>query len=396
MRRISLRVGRTFRVGSATLTGVVNETQGPTRDTRFDGLDQTWSRGPWSRRSTVIVALVIAIVLALAVLPSPYVVLRPGPTMNVLDELTKDDQSTPIISVDTKTYPTDGSLRLVTVSLLGTPENRTRWLTVMQAAIDPTQKVLPLEDEYGDEESSEERTEQNAALMTSSQEQAAAAAFTRLGDRVPTTLTAVGVVQGGPAEGLLKEGDVIREVAGTTVESFAQMRGLVRQSGAGEELDVTVERDGKRVTVELTPALPDGGDEPMIGVIINPTYDLPHKVDFTLSDIGGPSAGLVFALGLTDLLTPGAMLEGQSVAGTGTIDADGNVGPIDGLTQKLWAADRAGSELFLMPLKNCEMLPGRRPPGMDIAPVATLDEAVDVIEASGKGESVAGIERCDR
>ena len=117
-------------------------------------------------------------------------------------------------------------------------------------------------------------------------------------------------------------------------------------------------------------------------------------MEIQLEDIGGPSAGMAFSLAMYDRLTPGEMLDGMTVSGTGTMADTGEVGPIGGLEQKMWAAARAESDLFLMPLGNCADVPERIPDGLRVAPVATLTEAIDAIETAASGDTPAGLERC--
>ena len=111
------------------------------------------------------------------------------------------------------------------------------------------------------------------------------------------------------------------------------------------------------------------------------TYRAPFELDITLDGVGGPSAGLIFSLGIVDKLTPGALIDGRVVAGTGTIDPEGNVGPIGGIQQKLVGAKRAGATLFIAPQDNCDDVEGNVPDGLTVVPVSTLGEARDTVEA---------------
>lgn len=349
-----------------------------------------------ARRWTVLGAIAFLLLLA-AVIPAPFVVERPGPTVDVLGTVeTEEGEIEPVISVQgAETYEGEGSLRLLTVSISGSPQHPKRWLSLVPALIDPSQRIRPTEELFPSGRTEEERHAVNTVLMDDSQEQAAAAAFRELGEDVPVTLTVAGVIDPGPAAGILREDDEVVEAAGSPVADFAELRERIVAAGAGNPIDLVVERGGESVPVSIVPEIPEDGGEPMIGATIASEYALPHEVDFSLADIGGPSAGLVFALGLVDLMTPGSLLDGLHTSGTGTITASGDVGPIGGLEQKMWAASRAGSDLFLMPLANCATLPERIPDGLVVAPVATLDEAVDAVEAAASGEEPAGLERCD-
>lgn len=349
-------------------------------------------------RSRLLLAVAIAAgaVLLAGVIPSPYVIERPGPTVDVLGSIEiEKGEPRPVIEIDdVDVFEDEGSLRLLTVSISGSREHPKSWLSLLPGLVDPAQQILPVDEVYPEGESEEERTEYNAALMEDSQEKAAAAAFEYLGNQVPVTLTVAGVADGSPSDGVLQEGDVILAVGDLSDVSYAQLREEIARNGAGTPLKIAVERDGERVDLDITPELPEGGEEPMIGAVLQTDYDLPHEVDIALADIGGPSAGLVFTLGLIERLTPDSLLDGQQVAGTGTINASGQVGAIGGLEQKMWAASRAGSELFLMPLANCADLPEEIPGDLHVAPVATLEEAVAAIEASAAGEEPRGVEAC--
>ncbi|GAA1604907.1 PDZ domain-containing protein [Leucobacter chromiireducens subsp. chromiireducens] len=356
-----------------------------------DELHRQQRRSRWA----LSIALAACIVLLAAVIPSPFTVERPGPVVNTLGEARIDGESRPVISIPgAKTYPTTGELNLLTVSLVGSPEHPASWLALVPALVDPSQRIAPRSDFFPEGTTLEDREAQGTVQMQSSQAQAAAAAYRALGEDVPVELTVAAVSEDGPAVGVLQDGDVILRAGGSPVADFAGLRDAIIAAGAGSELTLDVRRDGAEQSVVLTPAVPEGGTDPLIGAIISSVYDLPHEVDISLSEIGGPSAGMIFALGIVDQLTPGDMLDGRAVSGTGTVNDHGEVGPIGGLEQKMWAAERAGSDLFLMPMGNCADLPKRVPDGLQIAPVATLDEALDAIADSGAGKPVAGTERC--
>ena len=357
---------------------------------------ETQPRGILFSRWMIVAAVVSVTVLIGSLIPSPYAVEGPGPTLDVMGTvLDEDGEVLPVISIDgATTYPDEGTLRLLTVSVSGSPQHPRSWFSLIPAVLNPKQQIRPLEDFFPEGISEDERTERNSALMMSSQEVAAAAAFLELGEEIPIELTVADISEGGPATGVLEVGDTILRVGGEAIERFDELRERIVAGGADAPLTLTVGRDGEEVDLELTPAVPEGGTEPLIGAVIQSTLELPRDVQFAVEDIGGPSAGLVFALGIMDRMTKESMLEGLNVAGTGTISIDGRVGPIGGLEQKLLGAQSAGSELFLMPLANCADLPERIPSGLQVATVETLDEAVSAIEAAAAGERPAGIERC--
>ncbi len=346
-------------------------------------------RGLW-----IVGALAIPVLLAGAI-PSPYVIERPGPVVDTLGDVTVDDATEPVVSFpDAQTYPTSGTLNLLTVQILGDPDRRRSWLSLLPAVVDPSQRIAPLSDFFRDGETSDDRDAQNTALMASSQTLAAAAAFREVGEDVDVVLSVAEVAGGSAADGVLEPGDRLVALDGEPIESFAMLRERTIATGGDEPLRVGIERDGEPVDVELTPTIPDGATEPLIGATVATDFELPSEVEIQLEDIGGPSAGMAFSLAMYDRLTPGEMLDGMTVSGTGTMADTGEVGPIGGLEQKMWAAARAESDLFLMPLGNCADVPERIPDGLRVAPVATLTEAIDAIETAASGDSPAGLERC--
>jgi PDZ domain-containing protein len=114
---------------------------------------------------------------------------------------------------------------------------------------------------------------------------------------------------------------------------------------------------------------------------INLVDAFPFGVQISSGDVGGPSAGLMWALGLYDLLTPGDLTRGKVIAGTGTIDTQGNVGPIGGIQDKVVAAERAGAQVFLVPRANMADLRGVATGSMRLVPVSTFEQALEVLAA---------------
>lgn len=341
------------------------------------------------------IAILATLTVLAAVIPSPYAIERPGPVVNTLGEVTIEDETMPVINIaDVKTYPTKGVLNLLTVTILGGPEHPASWLSLVPAIVDPSQRVAPRTEFFPEGETEKDREAMNTVLMDTSQMQAAAAAFRQLKQPVTVELHVAGVSEEGPAKGVLEEGDQLLAVNGTEITDFADLRKAIVAAGADDPMKLSIKRDGKKQEVAVTPQIPKGGKDPMIGAVLSSSYILPAKVDISLSQIGGPSAGMVFALGIYDRLTPEPLLDGLTVSGTGTISDSGEVGPIGGLTQKMWAAARAKSDLFVMPVENCADLPSQIPSDMTVAPVETLTEAIEAIETVKAGGTPVGIERC--
>lgn len=326
----------------------------------------------------------------MAAVPAPYVIESPGPTVDTLGEV--DGQ--PLITVDgAPTYPTDGALRLTTVAVAGGPGVLLDAPDILRAWWSATQAVTPLELVLPPGQTREERDEATARQMTTSQENATAAALTQLGYEVPAVLHVAQTVPGTGAEGVLAGGDVLVEAAGTDLVSFTDLIEVLAATPAGTSLDVAVERAGERLALTVVTG-DDGEGGSVLGVLVDPDFDFPVDVTIRIDRIGGPSAGTMFALGIVDTLTPGAMTGGQDVAGTGTISVDGEVGPIDGIRQKLTGAVRDGSRYFLAPVDNCDEVRGSVPAGLEVVAVADLAEATAAVTAIGEGRA-DGLRGCD-
>ena len=179
----------------------------------------------------------------------------------------------------------------------------------------------------------------------------------------------------GPSAGALQVGDVITSVDGAPVPTSATVTQLVQARPAGTALRIGYTRSGTAGTAQITSRAGDQG-RPRIGVEIEQRQPHPFELKIDLGDIGGPSAGLMFALGIIDKIKPEDLTGGKIIAGTGTIDDAGRVGPIGGIPQKLVGAKEAGAVAFLVPVDNCAEALRNPQPGLPMLRVATLDEAL--------------------
>ncbi len=307
-----------------------------------------------SRRTlatAVVAALVLVLVVMMALLPVPYVAMSPGPTVDVLGRNGKQ----PIIEVSGhRTYPTKGELRLTTVSETS-PTRHLRLPEVMWAWFDPDRAVYPRDVIYPPDSSVQDVQQQNTVAMVNSQDTAVAAALSELGYDLPLRVEVLAVTKGAPAEGRLEVRDRLLRVDGAPIRSADQVTKALQDVGVGHTATFVVRRGSATRTVRITTeASPDDKSRAVVGVQIGTGYDFPFDVSVHLGqDIGGPSAGLMFSLGVYDLLTPGALTGGAEVAGTGTIDQRGHVGPIGGIQQKIVGAADAGATLFFVPPGDC-------------------------------------------
>jgi Lon-like protease len=337
-----------------------------------------------SRRSaTLLAAGVGAFVLAVAgvVLPVPYVVLSPGPTVNTLGTGTK---GVPFLQVTGHpVYRTSGNLNLVTVTFAGGPGDQIDLFTALQAWLAPHDAVVPQEEIFGNSTNSQQIQQQNTQEMTGSQQTATAAALNEL--KIPYQAQALiaQTVKGMPAYGLLKPGDVIVAVDGHPVSSQNQAAGLIAGRHPGTPVVLTVSRGGRTLSERVLTINHSGRAE--IGVVVQDQFKFPFTVRINVGAIGGPSAGMMFALGIIDKLTPDNLTGGKFIAGTGEIEASGKVDPIGGIQQKMAGARDDGASVFLAPAGNCPDVRGAVPAGLRVVKVATLDQAVHDLQAVKAG-----------
>lgn len=292
-----------------------------------------------------------------------YVVFSPGPTEDVLGSDEVEGVEHQIISADTE-YDSAGQLRLTTVRVKQavTLAEALGYWTSDEYAIVPRDLVYP------PGESQEDIAEEQAADWAESQSNAEQAALAYLGE--PATVSVV-----TDSGGLLAD-DVVTAVDGTAVTSLTALADY-----ADSETTVTVTRDGAPLDV---PGVVLGR------VDLKSAHTDPYgiEIDTEALDIGGPSAGMIFALGIVDRVTEGDLTDGRIIAGTGEIDPEGNVGGIGGIQQKITASADAGAEVFLSPAVNCSDAVTVAPDDMTIVKVETLTDAVSALESLAAGEEV--------
>jgi Lon-like protease len=339
-----------------------------------------------SRRSLTLVISGVATLIAIAVavlVPVPYVILGPGPTLNTLG----DSSGQPLITiVGRHTYPTSGNLNLVTISEQGGPGVNLNVFQALRAWLDPSEAVVPESELFPPGQTAQQTLQQDTEEMASSQQTATAAAFTALHIPYQTQVVVVETLAGFPANSVLKAGDQILGVDGKAVTGQSNLASMITSHPAGSVLRLTVLRAGK--TLHLDVSTKDVSGQPVIGVEVQEEYKFPFTVKIDVGDIGGPSAGMMFALGIIDKLTPMNLTGGKFIAGTGEITPSGQVQPIGGIQQKMVGARDAGATIFLAPASNCSDTVGAVPAGLQIVKVSTLTQAIDDLEAIKAGKPV--------
>jgi Lon-like protease len=194
-------------------------------------------------------------------------------------------------------------------------------------------------------------------------------------------------VKDSPSDGVIRAGSEVVSVDCTAVTAPGEVVQLVRSKPIGTTHAFVMKTKGVRSRASVTSVpLPSDKSLPFVGIALGVNYQAPFDIEFALDNVGGPSAGMMFALSIIERLTPGDMTGGAHIAGTGTITGRGDVGAIGGIQQKLVGARRAGAVLFLAPETNCDEVRGNVPDGLIVAKVATLAQAVDVVTRHGRGE----------
>lgn len=346
--------------------------------------------------------ILIALLCAGVFIKVPYAEMSPGPTVNTLG----DSGGEPVLRVSGhKTYPTSGHLNMTTVRVTGA-DYRMNLVEAVYGWLADDSVVVPHETLYPDGKTEEQSTQENAEEFSQSQESAKVAALRQLGIPVTSRVVVSSVQKGSPAERALHAGDVIKAVDGTAVKAPQDVAKLVTRHKPGQDVVFTVvpakaaaaaEKAGQEPTttekVTITTRKSDEGDRAIVGIQAGIDHTFPFTVDIKLADVGGPSAGLMFSLGILDKLTPGDLTGGRFVAGTGTIDDQGKVGPIGGIDMKLVGARNAGARYFLTPADNCAAAATDTPEGLTLIKVKSIDDAVKSLEKVRTGNT-AGLPGC--
>lgn len=341
--------------------------------------------------SLAVVALTVLVGVALLV-PVPYVVMSPGLTENTIGTF----KGEPVIVIEgAKTYPTSGRLDLTTVSVTS-PDSEVRLPDVLNAWWSADEIILPRDVVYPPEQTVQQVKQENQTQMLDSMDAAIAVGLAKVGvDAVKVTVH--GVTPDAPADGVLREGDEIVAVDSITIVSTQAAVDAISSIAPGSRVTLEIVRSGDSQKVEVTTAAnPDDATASRIGVTLSDDFDPPFEVNIELGqEIGGPSAGLMFSLGIYDKLTPGELTGGAHIAGTGTIDASGRVGEIGGIQQKIAGARDTGATIFLVPAGDCADVGSFA--GDDeirLVKVATVDDAVGALESLSAGDGSA-VEGCD-
>ncbi len=317
---------------------------------------------------TVALVLFVTFGWAAAQFRLDYVVLTPGPAIDV----------GPMISVKNQDARAKSSLYLTTVY----SDMDTTLAKLVQAQVGGKAEVLPRREVVPPTMSTDEYTRAVLDMMDESKTVAKVVALQKLGYDVQATGEGAQVeklLPGNMAEGILKEKDIVTAADGLPVATANDLVNFVRRQKVGSAISLSVKRGTD--SFEAKVGTKESDSEPgiaVVGILIktyNFGHNLPVQIDIDSENIGGPSAGLMFALGIMDALNQQGLTSGHKVAGTGTMSLDGKVGPIGGVEQKVIGAEQTGAEYFLAPKDNFEAArkSARR---IQVVQVDTVDDAI--------------------
>ncbi|QEV20126.1 YlbL family protein [Streptomyces alboniger] len=353
------------------------------------------------RRTATMLAstlMLIALLCAGVLIKVPYSEMSPGPTVNTLG----DHDGEPVLQISGhKTYPTTGNLNMTTVRVTSA-DYKMNLAEAVYGWLAHDNIVVPHDTLYPDGKTEQQSTQENAEEFSQSQESAKVAALRQLKLPVESQVIVSTVIKGDPAEGKLHAGDVIKKVDGTPVKEMTDVAKLVTKHKPGERVTFTIvpvkeaaaaEKSGKKPTrtedITMTTKKADDADRAIVGIQAGTDHTFPFTIDIKLADVGGPSAGLMFALGIVDKLTPDDLTGGKFVAGTGTIDDKGKVGPIGGIEMKTVGAREKGAQYFLTPKGNCAAAASDIPDGLTLVKVDTIADAVKSLKKIREGDTDA-------
>ncbi|MEU6343009.1 PDZ domain-containing protein [Streptomyces sp. NPDC046977] len=344
------------------------------------------------RRTATLLASTLTLIALLCVgllMRVPYAEMSPGPTVNTLGE----HDGAPVLQISGhRTYPAGGHLNMTTVRVTSADYSM-NLVEAVAGWLAHDQKVVEHDTLYPQGQTAEQADQENAEEFTQSQDSAKVAALKELGIPVGSQVIVSTVVKDAPSEGKLHAGEVIKAVDGTPVKAAGDVATLVTKHQPGQKVVFTVVPKGakgdatKDVTITTGTSDDDGKRRAIVGIQAGVGHTLPFTIDIKLADVGGPSAGLMFALGIVDKLTPGDLTGGKFVAGTGTIDDDGKVGPIGGIDMKTIGARSKGAEYFLTPADNCAEAAQDTPSGLTLVKVGTIGDAMDALKDIRAGKT---------
>jgi len=299
----------------------------------------------------------------------PYLAYSAGPVADAADSIVVEEM---------EVYPPEGELLMLTIL-----SQDVNLFDALIAGADPSIDLIRKERVRRPDETDEDYRNRVLQQMEDSNFVSIAVALDHLGyELVPSEVVINEIVPGVPAEDSLQLGDTILAVDGVEIDAINEVVLLIEVHEPGDIIELRVERGGEQLVIEVE--LAEQEDEPgvpMVGVFLGELTHPPFPLSIEEGDVGGPSAGMMHALAIIDILTEGELTKGNVIAGTGTVSFDGTVGAIGGIRQKVVAAEAAGASHILVPRGNYDTAltaPRRK---IEIVPVATIDEALAFLDS---------------
>lgn len=335
----------------------------------------TLRRLAFERPASALLGASIALVtVAALVVPMPFVEYRPGEALAIA----------PLVVIEgTPTTPLDGTAAMLTVVPRQQP-----LVPLVVAWLDPSRRLLPVADVYPRDVDRRVHLASQRERFSRQFEAAAAVGARSAGFEVDlvTEVVVTEVVVGAPADGVLAPGDVVLAVDGRTLASSEELQASVRATPPGTALRLTLDHQGGVRDVTVTPQDLDGSGVPRLGILVQTAIDrfeLPFEVALAEEvRIGGPSAGLMIGLTVYDLLAAEDLLAGRSVAGSGSLDVDGRVGPVGAIPEKVRTAIAAGADVVLVPTAQLDEALTAADGRVRVVGVETLDEALAALRSA--------------
>jgi PDZ domain-containing protein len=338
-----------------------------------------------TRRIAVLsIGAVLLVIFGLlgTIVPVPYVAQVPGPTFNTLGDI----DGSPIITLTGRTRnAARGNLNLTTV---GVSRGGLSLVDAIRGWFDPEVSVVPEDSVYPPDQTVQKTQEQNRAAFLTSEQAAESAALSHLG--YPDKVVVQGLTANSPSKHELQKADAITAINDTPTPDAATLEKVLGAIPGGTAIRVGYLRLGKPGTATITTNAATTRKGSLLGVMVADAAYAPFDVDINVADVGGPSAGLMLTLGVLDLVGKTDLTHGKVIAGTGTMDPSGKVGPIGGIQLKMVAARKLRAQLFLVPADNCAEAKAAPNPGYPLAKVATLDDALKALAAFEAGRAPAG------
>jgi Lon-like protease len=322
-------------------------------------------------RDALSIALLVGVlVVAPLGAASPYFLITPGGTYDIGSRLrVPDDQRRPM-----------GRMAFTAVY-----EQEASWTEVARTQLFGQAEVVPAAVVRPPGTTQEQVNQTNKRLIDESKPVAAVVALRAAGYTVDITgqgAQVESILTGMPADGVLQVGDIIVAVDGQPIDTTNALIASVRRHQPGDQVTLSIVREGQQQDVQLATAnSPTEPGRPLIGVTISTyLYDvrMPFPVDVESDNVGGPSAGFMFALGILDAITDGDLTRGYYVVGTGTIAPDGTIGAVGGAAEKALAAEQDGAQLFLVPKDDYDESK-RWVKQLRIVPVERFEDAIQAL-----------------